>query len=139
MTATTNPNSGVQALSAPVDALAGVGPTRAKALRELGVLTLDDLLNYFPRTYQQENAETPIRDLTRGAIGIARGEIVAVDYIASHPRPRFEATLDDQSGEKLSLTWFNGAYLRRQLHPGLQIRVRGEVKLFRNIHQIVNP
>ncbi len=126
-------------LDHPVESLVGIGPARAKQLRELGVTTLDELLHYFPRDYQQENAETPITDLVRGQIGIARGEVVAVDYIASRPRPRFEATLDDQSGEKLSLTWFNGAYLRRQIHPGLHIRVRGEVKTFRNLAQMANP
>ena len=41
----------------PLSTLSGVGPARAKALAELGVHTLGDLLDYFPRDYQYESAE----------------------------------------------------------------------------------
>ena len=67
----------------------------------------------------------------------ARGTVVACNYITGG-KSRFEATLDDGT-EKLALTWFNGSYLRRAIHPGLLIRVRGRVKYFRNIPQMVNP
>src|SRR5689334_11360849 len=95
-------------LQSSIGALSGVGAQRAKHFRTLGVERLGELLEYFPRDYQQELAENSIANLTAGPIQSARGEVVAVDYI-SHPRPRFEATLDDGSG-KLALSWFNGAY-----------------------------
>jgi ATP-dependent DNA helicase RecG len=123
----------------PVSALDGVGPTRAKALAELGIHTVGDLLVYFPRRYRMESEERPIGQLGGADIQTTRGVIAACDYI-SHPRPRFEATLEDpETGEKLSLTWFNGAYLRRSLHPGMHIRVRGSVKHFRGLPQMANP
>jgi len=67
----------------------------------------------------------------------ARGTVVAVDYI-SRPRARFEATLDDNTA-KLALVWFNGAYLRKLIHPGKLIRVRGKVRFFHGIPQMANP
>ena len=130
-----NPDS---ALARPVESLDGVGPTRAKAFKALGVRTLGDLLEYFPRTYQYESSELSIGQLVADQIQTARGEVVAVDYLSVRPRPRFEATLSDGTG-KLSLTWFHSAYLRRQIHPGMHIRVQGRVKFFRNLPQIVNP
>jgi len=125
------------ALSTPVDKLAGVGPTRAKQLIELGVNTLGDLLEYFPRTYQHETEERAINQLDAGPIQTAHGTVIAVDYIATRPRPRFEATLDDGTGT-LSLVWFNGAYLRTKIHPGVLIRVKGKVGFFRNLPQMSN-
>ena len=95
------------------------------------------MLEFFPRDYQQERAEGAIRDLRPDEVQTARGTVVAVDYITGG-RARFEATIEDGT-EKLSLTWFNGSYLRRAIHPGLLIRVRGRVKYFRNIPQMVNP
>jgi ATP-dependent DNA helicase RecG len=126
------------AANPPIDALEGVGPTRAKYLRELGLHSLIDLLEYFPRDYRHELAEGSIRSLIVDQIQTVRGEIVACDYIPMRPRPRFEATIDDGSG-KLGLVWFHGAYLRRSLHPGQTIRVRGKVKFFRNVPQMANP
>ena len=124
-------------LNRPIETLKGVGPARLKHLRALGLTRVGELLEFFPRDYQQERAEGAIRDLRPEEVQTARGTVVAVDYIAGG-RSRFEATIEDGS-EKLSLTWFNGSYLRRAIHPGLLIRVRGRVKYFRNIPQMVNP
>ncbi len=68
-----------------------------------------------------------------------RGEVTAVNYITGgHGRPRFEATLSEGT-HRLSLVFFHGAYLRRLIHPGLMLRVRGRVQFFKGIAQMVNP
>lgn len=126
------------ALETPVHEIPGVGPTRARHLRALGLNTVSDLLEYFPRGYQRESAEGAIEELREGQVHTVRGTIVACDYITGRSRARFEATLDDGT-DKLSLVWFNGAYLRRQLHPGDLIRVRAKVMNFRGIPQMTNP
>ena len=52
------------ASAAPPDRIPdGVGPTRAKHFAAVGVTTLGDLLEYFPRDYQSESAERDIADL----------------------------------------------------------------------------
>jgi ATP-dependent DNA helicase RecG len=122
----------------PIESLDGVGPTRAKAFHALGVKTLGDLLEYFPRDYQFESSELTIRELKPDQIQTARGEVVAVDYLTGGRRPRFEATLDDGSG-KLALVFFNAAYLRTKLHPGTFVRVTGKVGYYRSIPQMANP
>src|SRR5579864_3294889 len=125
-------------LSRPIDTLPGIGPSRAKAFKMLRVLTLGDLLEYFPRDYQYESSERSIAQLTDGTIQTTRGTVCAVDYIPSRPRPRFEATLDDD-GRKLAIIWFHGGYLRARIHPGMMIRVQGNVKFFRQYPQMINP
>src|SRR5207245_1953665 len=104
----------------------------------LHVHTLADLLDYFPRDYQHESAELNISQLRPDAIQTVRGEVVAVNYVPSRPRPRFEATIDDGTG-KCALVWFNAAWLRTQIHPGSFLRVKGKVRFYRNIPQIVQP
>jgi ATP-dependent DNA helicase RecG len=132
------PTSVVSDRERGIDTVSGIGPTRAKVFRNLGVNTLGDLLEYFPRDYQLETSELSIKQLTEGPIQTVRGTVCAVDYIPRRPRPRFEATLDDGTA-KLSLTWFNGAYLRSRIHPGMSIRVQGKVGYFRQFPQMVNP
>jgi ATP-dependent DNA helicase RecG len=121
-----------------VDDLEGVGPSRAKHLKALGVNNLRDLLEYFPRTYQFESSELPISSLVPEQIQTARGTVVAVNYITGRGKPRFEATIDDGS-EKLSLVWFNAGYVRRTIHPGKLLRVQGRLKLRGNMPQMINP
>src|SRR4029079_12648412 len=123
------------ALRRPIESLNGVGPTRAKAFAALGLNTLGDLLEYFPRDYRFESSERNIRQLVPEQVQMARGRVVAVDYVVGRGRGRFEATLDDDTG-KLALVFFNMAFLRRQIHPGMMLRVQGPVKLFRNIPQM---
>lgn len=127
-------------LNLPVTELEGVGPTRAKHLRSLGIHRLGDLLEYFPRTYQSESAELEIGQLSSvDQIQTARGRVVAVDYVPIRPRPRFEATLEDDRGQKMGLVWFNGSYLRTKIHPGKMIRVQGKVRMYHNMPQMANP
>ena len=126
-------------LSTPVGRLAGVGPTRGRYFAALGVATAGGLLDYFPRAYQAESEERPVAELRPGAeLQSARGEVAAVNYIASRPRSRFEATVNDGTGP-LACVWFNGGFMRRTVHPGAQLRVRGKVTLFRGLPQMTNP
>src|ERR1700722_18923852 len=126
------------ALAWPIESLDGVGDSRAKEFRRLVVATLGDLLEFFPRDYQNESSERTIRDLVGGQIQTARGEVVAVDYLSGRTRKRFEATIDDGTG-KLGLMWFNSAFLRKDIVPGKFIRVQGLVRLFHGMPQMVQP
>jgi ATP-dependent DNA helicase RecG len=117
-----------------------VGTTRAKQLKLLGVHTLGDLLEYFPRTYQIESPEREIRQLVfLDQIQTTRGRVVAVDYIASRPKARFEATIQDANGTKLALVWFNSGFLRGKIVPDMYIRVTGKVRSRGNFPQMVQP
>jgi ATP-dependent DNA helicase RecG len=122
------------ALDDQVEALVGVGEKKGEALRAKGVSTVRELLEYFPRRYQFESEERPIADLVHDEIQSARGEIIATNYVP-RPRSRFEATLEDSTG-KLALSWFNAAWLRNKVRPGVQLRVRGKVKSFRGLPQM---
>ena len=127
-------------LDRPIDTLRGVGPKKAKSLHKLGLRTLGDLLEYLPRDYRFESSERGVDELVNEQIQTVRGEVIAADYIAARPRSRFEATIKDhRSGEKLAVVWFNAAYLRFKVRPGMELRVRGKVRMWRNIPQMANP
>jgi ATP-dependent DNA helicase RecG len=118
--------------------LKGVGPFRAESFESLGVHTLRDLLEYFPRTYQSELSEGSIADLVAGPVQIARGTVIAADYVSHGRRPRFEVTVESD-GHFLQCVWFYGRGITRQIHPGMMLRVQGKVQLFRNRPQMTNP
>ena len=127
-------------LASTLDALKGIGPKKLRGLHRLGLQTLGDLLDYLPRDYRFESSERGVDELVNEQIQTVRGEVVAADFIAGRPRSRFEATVKDgRSGERLACVWFNAAWMRTKLRPGMTVRVRGKVRTFRNMPQMANP
>ena len=106
-------------LSTDVRYIKGVGEQRAKALARLGVRTLGDLLNYFPRAYEDRTAVRPIAELAMDETACVRA------MVATEPRlTRVRRGLDlvklrivDESGSA-DVTFFNQSYVRDQLVPG---------------------
>ena len=126
-----------ETLSAPVDALPGVGPRRAALFRRMGLGTVGRLLRHYPARYEREEAETSIGTLAADAVVSARGEVTATRTVL-RGRQRFEAVLSDGTG-RLDLVWFNGAYLRERIGPGVRLRVQGKARRHGPGLQLVNP
>ena len=53
-------------LSANVRMIKGIGEQRAKALEKLGIVTLRDLIGWFPRRYEDRRSVKRIMDLIPG-------------------------------------------------------------------------
>ena len=135
-------DTGIQGirLATPVANLPGIGRQRAILFGRLGITTVKDLLQHLPLRYEREFAEGAIGDLPMGAIGSARGTVVAARVIGPPGRKhgRFQATLQDHS-DRLDLVWFNAAYLRQKIHPGMLLRVQGKTAAYHGYAQMVNP
>ena len=53
-------------LSTDVQYIKGIGPQRAKSLQKVGVTTLEDLVSYFPRSYEDRREVCTIAQLQPG-------------------------------------------------------------------------
>ena len=53
-------------LTTDVRYIKGIGEQRAKALKKLNILTLRDLISYFPRAYEDRRSYRSIADLVPG-------------------------------------------------------------------------
>ncbi|MEM0914640.1 MAG: ATP-dependent DNA helicase RecG, partial [Planctomycetota bacterium] len=64
------------------------------------------------------------------AVGSVRGEVTSCQWTRGMGRRpgRFAATLRDDVGDTLRVTWFNMRWLADRIHPGDVIRVQGKVK-----------
>ena len=118
--------------------LPDVGTSRSRGFSRLGIHTVGDLIRHLPTRYERQWAEGGIADLPMNALGAARGVITATRSVGMGRRSRFEATLEDH-GDRLLLTWFNSAYLRGKIKPGMTVRVQGKTQAFRSQAQMVNP
>ncbi len=89
--------------------------------------------------HEQLEAEAPIQDLAAGAIISARGEVTATRLVkGGGKKTRFEAVLHD-GASRLDLVWFNAAYMKDRIHPGMRLRVQGKARRFGYGLQLANP
>ncbi len=114
-------------LDAPVSTVSGVGDSRAELLERLGVSTVRDLLNLFPRRYDDYSRMKPINRLKPGEVVTVIGVVDRIQ-IATTQRggKRVEAYLDDGS-DHLRLNWFNQPWMAKQLESGEPYVVSGKV------------
>jgi len=120
--------------------LKGVGTKKGAILREAGMVTLDDLFDYFPRRYLDRSAMKSIRSLADGETVTVVGTVIKTQLDGDSPgRARFKAWLGDQTGV-LELTWFRGVrYFSRSVVQGDSLAVHGKVSYFGHHAQMQHP
>jgi ATP-dependent DNA helicase RecG len=134
-----NQNSkGEIALVMPVQYLKGVGPARAEVFAQLGVHTVGDLLEYFPRDWMFAPRVVKISQIKPNQTAAVIGQVESTDYQSYRRQPLFEAMISDDTG-LCRIVWFHGGYLQKQLQPGQVIMASGKVALYRHQLQMTNP
>ncbi|MHC4260507.1 MAG: ATP-dependent DNA helicase RecG, partial [Planctomycetota bacterium] len=125
-------------LSMPVQYLKGVGPARAKVFAQLGVRTVGDLLEYFPRDWVFAPEATKINAIRPGDNVTIIGLIESTDFQSYRKPAIFEAIVADNTGV-CRIIWFHGGFLRNQLKPSQVIMASGQVGLYKHQLQMTNP
>ncbi|MBN2591854.1 MAG: ATP-dependent DNA helicase RecG [Sedimentisphaerales bacterium] len=125
-------------LSMPVQYIKGVGPARAKVFSQLGVETLGDLLEYFPRDWNFLPDPIKINQMQPKKEAAIIAMVESIDYQSFRRQPLFEALVSDETGI-CRIVWFHGSYLRNQIEPGQIIFAYGKVNLYKHQIQLANP
>jgi ATP-dependent DNA helicase RecG len=125
-------------LSMPVRYLKGVGPARAKTFAQLGVETVGDLLEYFPRDWNFLPEPTKIGQMRPNQTVTIIAMVESIDYQSYRRQPIFEALISDDTGV-CRIVWFHGGFLRNQLEPGQIIMASGKAALYKHQLQLTNP
>jgi ATP-dependent DNA helicase RecG len=116
----------------------GVGPARAEAFAQLGVHTVGDLLEYYPRDWIFAPKPIKIGRLELNETATIIGLIESTDYQDFRRTPIFEVMLADETGV-CRMAWFNGGYLCNQLQVGQMLMASGKVTAYKHQIQIINP
>ncbi|TLU87802.1 MAG: ATP-dependent DNA helicase RecG [Chlorobium sp.] len=120
--------------------LKGVGIKKASILKEAGIVTLDDLFDYYPRRYLDRSAMKSIGTLADGETVTVVGTVIKTQLEGDLPgKARFKAWLGDATGV-LELTWFRGVrYFSRSVVQGESLAVYGKVSYFGSQAQMQHP
>ncbi len=124
---------------APVASLSGVGPVLQGKLAARGLLTLQDLWLYLPRSYEDRTALIPIHDLQPNVAAQVEGRVAAVERSFRY-RPMLRVVLTDASQGTLVLRFFHfRAQQVAQFAVGTRVRVYGTPRLTAQGIEIVHP
>lgn len=118
----------------------GVGESRAKTFKRLGLVTIGDLIQYYPRDYEDRTVTKKIADIMEGeACGVIA--CLASDITETRPRRNLRVTkalVTDGTGF-MSITWFNQDYIKRSLQPGEEYAFFGPAKRVGARVEMQNP
>lgn len=122
----------------PVTEIKGVGEELSKKLASLGVVTAGDLIDNFPRRYDDYSDVVQIKHLRPGMVTVeATVGQVAGRYVRRGMHIT-EAVASDSTGS-VRLVWFNQPYRAGAIKHGNTYFISGEYKLSRNRFSIMNP
>lgn len=124
-----------------LDTLPRIGPALAQQLANLGVLTVEDLIYYFPRAWEDLTQLTPIAHLLAdGQRRTIRATITGANTFRSPVKRMMltQAIASDASGT-LPVIWFNQPYLRTTLKNGVEYLLTGKVESRSGKLTLVSP
>lgn len=116
----------------------GVGPKKSGYLDKAGLNTIEDILYYLPKRYEDRSSVTAIKDLKPGESRVIQGEITSLNSrTARSGASIFQAVVIDPTGS-MQATWFNQPYLRDKLKTGDKVILYGRVEIYDKL-QMVQP
>jgi ATP-dependent DNA helicase RecG len=116
----------------------GVGPIKATLLAKLGIFTIGNLLEHYPRRYEDRSQRKMINNLIDGQVETFRAKVMSCRE--SKPRRGLcitKLTARDETGE-VQLVWFNQPHKKKLYKPGIDVLVTGKIKAIYQI-EVQNP
>ena len=115
-------------LVAPVQFLKGVGPKMAMRFEAKKINTIEDLLFFLPRTYEDRREIRKVNKLETGKIQTIMATVVLVEFRYYGKRRILEVTVSDNTAN-LTAKWFKGqmSYLTGTFKKGTRVIFTGNV------------
>jgi ATP-dependent DNA helicase RecG len=128
----------IKALSDSVRLLPGVGDGRARQLEQIGVRTVRDLLQLYPRRHVDYSNVQQIGSLLFGSTSTIQGAVTSVEETRTRTgKTLVDVVINDGSGA-IHAVFFNH-WVARQLHAGVPVSISGRVEQMRGNLCITNP
>ncbi len=130
-------------LDSSIEFLKGIGPERAKFIRNvLGISTVEDLLTFYPLRYIDKSKIHKIGDLQEepDAEIQLKGKITDIQEIGyGKGQKRMTAKLRDETGT-LEMVWFRySKWMKEQIPLNREIFIFGKVNLFNGNFSMPHP
>jgi ATP-dependent DNA helicase RecG len=127
-------------LDQPVRFLKGVGPKMAERLARKDLATIEDLLYFLPRRYEDRRNLKPPGEVVAGRRETVIGTVVRSGLATRGYRHQFEVTLMD-GGATMTARWIRGrfAYLHGIFRVGVTVILTGDVRATSSGLEMIHP
>ncbi len=127
-------------LGAPLQTIPNVGPAKSKLLATIGLTTLEDLLYYFPRKYDDYRKLLPINRIAYDQKVTVIGSVKTIHTrSANNSKLKITEVIVEDGTGTLRITFFNQPFLHKQLFKGSQIVVSGKTEMYLGRLAMNNP
>lgn len=122
-----------------VQFLKSVGPARVRNLGRLGIETVGDLLQHYPRRYFDRSFSLPIKQVRPGREVTVEGEILTVGERRTRRGGSLQTiSIGDDTGV-LFCVWFNQRFLLKQFRAGRRVMISGLAQQHGGRLQVAHP
>ena len=127
-------------LNKDIQFIKGVGPNRASLLHKLGIFTLEDLICYFPRTYEDRSKPKTIETLTNGEEALIEAIVISnlQERRVSKKLIIYKALVQDETGT-CQVVWYNQSYLKDKIKKGKSYKFYGKVSIKYGSIEMASP
>ena len=118
----------------------GIGPKTEKLYEKLGITSAEDLIHYYPVSYDICLPPVSMGELKEGMVSAVVGTIRSNPSLFTSGRGVAITSLNlrDETGA-VRLTWFNMPYIKNRFHPGETYIFRGPVTRGKSGLMIAHP
>ncbi len=116
-------------LDKEVQFIKGVGPNRVKLLNRVGIYTLNDLITYFPRDYEDRGKTKNIAELIDGEEALISAYPVGrmIEIKIRRNLTLCKLYVRDESGG-CEMIWYNQSYLKNVFKQNVRYHFYGKIK-----------
>ncbi len=125
-------------IQSPIEDVRGVGPEVAKKLHQLGVRTIADLIQYYPRRYDDYSKVQTVKKLRPGIVTLKAKITHATGRYVRRGMHITEAIATDDTGST-RLIWFNQPYRVTQFKDNEIYFITGDYQLRARRFSILSP
>jgi len=120
-----------QNLSAPTTVVRGIGQKQSQLLARLNLHTVEELIYFFPRRYDDYSELKLIKDLNYGEEVTVIAWVRRVTSFTTRNKKRkiVQAVISDDTGS-IQLMWFNQEYHLRYLRKNMFLAVSGKIEQY---------
>ena len=117
-------------LKQSVQYVKGVGPNNVTLLQKLGINTLEDLITFFPRNYEDRSKPKKIYELVDGEEALI--DVICASKVSevrfARNKVMLKMVVRDDTGECV-ITWFNQTYVKNKFQVGERYQFYGKISI----------
>lgn len=122
-----------------IKTIKGIGEKTEKLFSKLGIETVQDILEHYPKGYEEFNYPVPVSSLYEGMTAAIEASLTSSLKLKRVRNLQITSVVARDSSGSINITWFNMPFLQKSLSMGKYYIFRGKVVRKNGILVIEQP